>query len=422
MPMTVTQDGKSLPRSRGENAENLRIALFSGNYNGTRDGANQALNRLVAFLEKKGATVQVYSPTSRNPAFAPAGRLISVPSWPLPLRADYRLALPLPRETRAELKAFRPDILHISSPDPLGCSAVSLARKWHIPAVASIHTRFETYFRYYGLGACEPAARLYLRWLYNRCQQIYVPTPCMAEILRADGIRADIRYWSRGIDREQFTPSRRDMGWRRSLGIRDDEVAIAFVGRIVMEKGLAAFADTIQRMQGKGLPFRCLVVGAGPAEAWFRERLPGAIFTGALSGDALGRAFASADIFFNPSTTETFGNVNLEAMASGLPVVGARASGNNSIIEDGVSGRLVDPTDPGGYAQALETMIASPKERNLMGEAGLKESLRYDWDDILSAVATHYLGAIAAYPPRTALAPFRTRLLPKFFARNPGVK
>ncbi len=399
----------------------LRVALFSGNYNCVRDGANQALNRLVAFLEDVGATVQVFSPTCDEPAFEPAGTLTSVPSIPIPRRPEYRLASPLTRDIKAQLKAFQPDVIHISAPDILGCSAVNLARKWGIPAVASVHTRFETYLQYYGLAALEGLAQRYMSWLYNRCQQVYVPSQCMADILTNAGVRSDIRRWTRGVEHDVFNPGRRDLEWRRSFGIEDDEVVISFVGRVVMEKGLEPFAAAIDGLEDKGLKFRPLVVGDGPARPWFEARLPKGIFTGALYRADLARAFASSDIFFNPSVTEAFGNVNLEAIASGVPVVSARASGNSSIVEDGVTGVLVDPKGENGFASALEDLIRNPEKRAALGRNGVAASQRYHWNEILSEVAGHYLSAIALHPSRPMEAPALRGFFPKFFEGSTGV-
>ena len=146
--MTVTK--KPLQPSAVE-ASDLRIALFSGNYNGVRDGANQALNRLVGYLLRKGAKVRVYSPTVEHPAFSPTGDLISLPSVPIPRRPEYRLSLGLPARVRRDLEKFNPSIVHISSPDISAQRAVSWARARNLPVVSSVHTRFETYLSYYHL-------------------------------------------------------------------------------------------------------------------------------------------------------------------------------------------------------------------------------------------------------------------------------
>ena len=137
-----------MPKSDQRPNAELRIALFSGNYNYVRDGANQALNRLVGYLLSQGAQVRVYSPTVAEPAFAPTGDLVSVPSIAFPGRGEYRFPLGLSPRVRADLKAFAPNVVHVSSPDVAGHRAVSWARGRDLPLLASVHTRFETYFRY----------------------------------------------------------------------------------------------------------------------------------------------------------------------------------------------------------------------------------------------------------------------------------
>ena len=189
--------------------------------------------------------------------------------------------------------------------------------------MASVHTRFDTYLAYYHLQALEPLARDIMRRFYHRCEVVLAPAESTAAILRAQRMNRDIAIWARGVDREQFNPERRDMEWRRSIGIGDDEMVIAFLGRIVMEKGLDVFSDAIHAFAKRGFKHRVIVIGEGPARPWFEEQLPQAIFTGQLTGTDLARALASADLFLNPSITEAFGNVTLEAMACGLPVVAA---------------------------------------------------------------------------------------------------
>jgi len=146
-----------------------RVALFSGNYNYLRDGANRALNRLVDYLGRQGVAVRVYSPTGEKPAFEHAGDLVSVPSFSIPRRKEYRFATGLPAHVRDDIAAFRPNLFHLSAPDLLGYKALQLARSWGLPAVASVHTRFETYLSYYGLGFLEKHATRYLRHFYNQC-------------------------------------------------------------------------------------------------------------------------------------------------------------------------------------------------------------------------------------------------------------
>ncbi len=388
------------PKARG-----LRVVLFSGNYNYVRDGANQALNRLVGFLESEGAEVRVYSPTSDTPAFEPAGTLVSVPSVSIPGRGEYRIARTLPARLQREIAAFEPHIFHLSAPDPLGHSAKKLARRLGTPVVASVHTRFETYLEYYGLGWARPAGEALLRRFYAGLDEVFVTTPGFGEMLLKQQLIETAATWSRGVDKQRFNPSRRSMAWRRSLGIADHEVVIGFVGRLVLEKGLDMVAAAVNELGRRGVAHRLLVVGDGPARARFEGQVPEGVFTGFLEGDMLGTAFASADMLINPSITETFGNINIEALASGIPVVAAAASGSSCIIADGVTGRLVPHTDVMGFADALQHYLQNPQARAAAGASGLKAARAYDWDAINGAVLDRYQAIVAATKGRACQPP-----------------
>jgi glycosyltransferase involved in cell wall biosynthesis len=368
----------------------LRIALFSGNYNYVRDGANQALNRLVGFLLRQGAEVRIYSPTTETPAFPPTGEVVSVPAFSIPTREEYRIPRALTRQVRRDLEAFAPNVIHLASPDIVAHRAISWARARGIPAVASVHTRFETYMQYYNLHWLEPVIRAILRRFYRRCDAIVVPAESTASILRAQRMNSDISIWTRGVDRDQFNPERRDMGWRKAHGSPANFMLIAFLGRIVMEKGLDEFADAIDALAARKVAHKVLVIGEGPARGWFEERLPDAVFAGQLVGAELGQALASADVLLNPSITEAFGNVTLEAMACGLPVVAAIATGATNLVRDGETGVLVQPGDTDGYADALTAYARDPALRARHGEAGLAFAKTMDWDQINGAVMKVY--------------------------------
>ncbi|MCL6249720.1 glycosyltransferase family 1 protein [Altererythrobacter sp. KTW20L] len=386
------------------NIADLRVALFSGNYNYVRDGANQALNRLVDYLLRQGAAVRVYSPKVECPAFEPAGELVGLPNWPIPGRSEYRFSVALSAEVKQDLADFAPNLVHVASPDIAGHRAVTWARERHLPILASVHTRFETYPRYYGLAFLEPVAEAILRRFYNRCDALVAPSESMAAVLREQGMNADIGIWSRGVDRTIFDPSRRDMAWRRSLGIADDEVAVGFLGRLVMEKGLDVFSDTIAELNKRGVKHRVLVVGEGPAREFFEAAVPDAVFAGFFQREALGRAVASMDLLLNPSVTETFGNVTLEAMASGIPVVAARATGSTSLVRDGETGRLVEPGRIGDFADVVAAYCTNPLLRAAHGAAGEKRSRDFTWDAINSAVADCYVRLIGGQQQQRASA------------------
>ncbi|MGE4430745.1 MAG: glycosyltransferase family 4 protein [Sphingobium sp.] len=374
----------------------LRVALFSGNYNYVRDGANRALNTLVDFLLRQGAQVRVYSPTVAEPAFPPTGDLVSLPSLAIPGRSEYRIPLGLFPRVRCDLEAFKPDVIHISSPDPSAHRAVSWARRRGLPVLASVHTHFETYFRYYNLAFLEPVMVAMLRRLYRRCDALVAPSESFAQVLRAQRMNYDISLWSRGIDHGMFNPQRRDLDWRRELGFADDDMVIGFLGRLVMEKGLDVFSETIDVLKRRHVPHRILVIGDGPARQWFENRLPGAVFAGFQANESLARAVASMDVLFNPSETETFGNVTLEAMACAVPALGTRATGSSSIIQHGRTGFLCEPGAISAFADRLEHYVRNPALRLAHAEASALEAENYHWDPINQAVLDAYRRLIAA--------------------------
>jgi glycosyltransferase involved in cell wall biosynthesis len=374
----------------------LRVALFTGNYNYVMDGPVRALNMLVGRLLERGHQALIFAPTTANPAFAHTGELISAPSVPLPgSRSEYRFSLGIGDAARRRLEEFSPSIIHVAAPDLLGRSALRWAQAHNVPAVASFHTRFDTYPRYYGLGWLEPQVTAYMRRFYARCARVYAPSQSMADELAADGIGRDIRLWTRGVDKAIFNPGRRDLAWRRSLGLADDAVVMAFVGRLVKEKGIDLFADCYARAKTKAPGLRALIVGEGPERARFQTLAPDAAFAGYLQGGDLGRAYASADLFVNPSITETFGNVTLEAMACGLPSVCAAASGSRSLISHEETGLLVPPSaGAAGYAAAIARLSANPQERIAFGDAARRKADAFDWNAILDGLIDDYRAVI----------------------------
>lgn len=375
------------------NISDLRIALFSGNYNMTVDGANKALNRLVGYLLRQGAQVRVYSPTVEKPDFEPTGDLVSVMSMPIPGRSEYRLPLHLSGAVRRDMESFAPNIVHISSPDRVSRQAAAWARKRNLPVIASVHTRFETYFRYYNLSFIEPIMIAWLRKLYRKCDGLIAPSESFAQALRQQRMNYDIDIWTRGVDKDVFNPVRRDVCWRQGLGITDDTPVIGFLGRLVMEKGLDVFADTIDQLNRRKVPHEVVVIGEGPAGAWFRSRLPSAKFIGFQGGKDLAQSLASCDMLFNPSVTEGFGNVTLEAMACGIPVVAARATGSD-MVKHGITGFLVEPGSITNFADRLQSYCGDTGLRTEHGAAALAEAQKYEWDAINSVVIETYIRMI----------------------------
>lgn len=367
-----------------------RVALFTGAYNHIADGVSLTLNRLVRYLEAHGYGVRVFAPTVSEPQLSHAGTLLPAWSVPAPGRPEYRLSLGLSPEARRALKSFEPDLFHIATPDLLGHQAQRLARRAGKPVVASYHTHFNSYLRYYGLGSLEGLLWWALRRFYRRCDQIYVPTPSIAESLRDHGITEGLRLWPRGVDATLFSPEKRSLPWRRAHGIADDETLLLFVSRLVWEKGLETLAETVEILEKRGVPHRSLVVGDGPAGETLRGRLGNTLFTGRLEGTKLATAYASADLFLFPSDTETFGNVVLEAMASGLAAVCADATGSRDLQEPGVTGYLVTPGDSAKFAEMTAALLTDPALRRDMAAAAFARAQSYHWDAVLARITGYY--------------------------------
>ena len=377
-----------------------RVALFSGNYACTEDGANKTLNRVVEHLQTQaGMEVRIYSPTTPVPAFPYVGDLISVPSFRIPTRPDYRIAMGLPVSLQRDVRAFQPDIVHLSAPDLLGSAALGLARKMGVPVVSTLHTHFDTYLDYYGLGWLKPLLQSRLRAFYGSCDYVLAPNPVIAEQLRVEAPSARVRVWARGVDSALFHPGRRSAAWRALQGFPEDRPVVVFLGRAVMEKGLGVFVEAVRRLEQARGPVSVLVIGDGPALPWFKEQLPHAVFTGFITGETLATALASADIFLNPSSTETFGNVNLEAMACGLAMVCADAPNTRARVQNGRSGILCSAQDIGAYCNALETLLDAPSLRAAMGREALNVSASYQWSQILDQIVGVYREAVSMPRP-----------------------
>ena len=367
----------------------LRIALFTGNYNHIEDGVSRTLGRLVGYLEEEGHEVLVIGPTIDEPLDQP-GQFLAAPSVPIPGRPEYRFTVGFPRPVRQQVEAFRPDLVHVATPDVLGHRAVTWARSRGLPVVSTYHTHFASYLDYYGLGVGEPALWAVARRFYNRCDEVYVPTPTMEKALRDNGITSTIHLWPRGIELDRFSPSFRSDEWRGAHGFSPSDIVVTFVSRLVKEKGLDVFAETVQRLQVEGAHVRALVVGDGPERDSLTEELPHAVFAGHLTGADLSTAYASSDVFLFPSETETFGNVTLEAMASGLSVVCADAAGSRSLVDDTVTGLLCPPREVGCFARNVRRLVSDSALRSELGRAARNAAQQYDWTTVLGRMIGFY--------------------------------
>ncbi len=366
----------------------LRVALVTSSYNFIADGVALTLNRLVGYLLSQGVEVLVFAPVAPEPAFAHQGEISAVPSLPLPGRPEYRMAFGLGGAAKRAMLDFAPDIIHIAVPDLLGRAALAFARRHGIPAVASYHTRYETYLKHYWyLAPLEGLLTGILRRFYGRCREVYVPSDSTREALLADGLADNFKPWPRGIDAARFSPARRSAAWRAAHGIGADELVVLHVSRLVREKRLDTLTAALKAL---AVPHRVVIVGDGPDRGYAEQELPRAIFTGFLGGDALAAAYASSDLFIFPSDSESFGNVTLEAMASGLPCVCADATGSRSLVVDGETGFLAGASDPAAFTAHLTRLARDPGLRIRMGEAGRARALTFSWEETLARMLGYY--------------------------------
>lgn len=374
----------------------LRVAIFTGNYNHIRDGVSLTLNRLVGFLEEEGVPVIVFGPTAEEPAFEHKGEFVPVPSVPMPGRPEYRVTVGFPDSAQNRLREFEPTLIHIATPDLLGFRAMRWAQTNEVQIVSSYHTHFTSYLKYYNLEMLELLGWKYLAWFYSQCKHVYVPSPSMADELNEKGIDKGIRIWARGVYTDDFHPDKRDMEWRRSIGYDDDDKIVTFVSRLVWEKDLQTFVDVAKKL---GDTIKPMIVGDGPARKELEAMLPDAYFTGFITGEELYRAYASSDVFLFPSDTETFGNVTLEAMASGLPCVVADATGSRSLVESGVNGYLAPPRATKEFASCVRKIANDDQLREKMGHAARQKALAYSWENVNRTLLENYKEALESPRP-----------------------
>jgi phosphatidylinositol alpha 1,6-mannosyltransferase len=377
----------------------LKIAYFTESLFPHVDGVSRTLARLFRTLEERGADFRVYSPFVPGPEVPWRGHVRPVPYLPVVFNPGYRVSLPLGHGIARELDADPPDLLHLVSPTPMGRWAIRWAEKRGIPVVSSFHTHFASYLRYYGVSALERPVWWMLRRFYAHCERVYAPSRSIIRELEAHGI-GRLELWSRGIDLHRFGPRFRDPALRRAVGAGEGTPIVLMVSRLVKEKDLADLVEMHRVLQARGAEYRLALVGDGPMREELEEALPDAHFAGHQHGEALARWYASADLFVFPSTTETFGNVVLEALASGLPAVVVDRGGPPDQIEPGVNGFIARPNDPADLAGHVQRLLRDPELRRRMGEAAAGEARDRDWGAINGRLLESYARVVAGHRGR----------------------
>ncbi len=372
----------------------MRVTLVTETFAPQVNGVSRTLGQLVHYLESVGDSVQVVHP-HYGPAAAGPDRF-QVPSVPFPLYPEVRVPLPPFGPVIRAIDAFGPDLIHVATEATLGWTVVRHALKRRVPLVSSFHTNFDQYCDHYHLGWAKGAAWRYLRWFHNRTSETYVPSQVTIDDLAARGFERLV-LWPRGVDGHLFRPDRTRRGTlRRELGFGPDDIVVGHVSRLAAEKNAAYLADAL-RLVAEACPrVKFLVVGDGPERASFEAKMgPSARFVGYRSRDDLADHYASMDLFAFASVTETFGNVVLEALASGLPVVALKAGGVGEIVEDDVTGRLVTPDQPPGVlAEALIALVNQTNRRRSMAGAAREYATEQTWESIMSRLRGHYLDVL----------------------------
>ncbi|MCR9141971.1 MAG: glycosyltransferase family 1 protein [bacterium] len=333
----------------------MKIAYFTETFLPKVDGVVNTLCNLLDYLPERGHESLLFAPAGGPDRFAET-RVMQMPGSPFPLYPEIKLVSPFTDVTE-ELYRYRPDVVHLLHPIALGFSGLRAAKALGIPVVMSYHTDLVAYARYFGFGALSQLVVRIERWIHNQADLNLCPSGPTLRELAGYGFER-LKVWTRGVDTQRFSPARRDREMRMRLsGGETDKPLLLFVGRVSHEKRVHWLRSLIERVPGA----RLAIVGDGPARSEMEQLFAGTptVFTGILRGEELARAYASADAFCFPSASETLGNVVLEAMASGLPVVAAGAGGPLDLIEHGRTGLLFDPNSEAAFADAVQKLVAS---------------------------------------------------------------
>lgn len=367
----------------------MNIAYFTESLPPKTDGVAKSMQKLAETLQSKQVNFHFFCPFKPEENNFWMDKVYQVSSLPFLLYPEYRVGIPEKANLQRMLDEFHPDLIHVASPTPMGQFGLRYARKHQIPAVSSYHTHFVDYFKYYGFGLFENQGWSYLKWFYNQFNRIYVPSQNTANQLKQKGFE-NIELWQRGIELNNFSPEFRNHALRSRIGVTDDEPILLFVGRLVKEKDLEDLIKTNEILMSRQIRFKQVIIGDGPMRSRLKEALPEAHLTGIQRGHELAQWYASSDIFVFPSTTETFGNVILEAYASGLPVIGVDKGGSMDLIQDQQTGFIAKSNTPTDIAQRVQILIENINLRIAMREQALAYAKNFSWEAINGALILSY--------------------------------
>ena len=319
--------------------------------------------------------------------------VMKIPTIPIPFNSTYRLAIPMFSwfSMRKRLKAFKPDVIHIASPSPLGDFAFQFKRRRKIPVITIYHTHFLSYIDYYLrtlpflVMPAKKTVAFGQRMFYNQSDLMYIPTQQMVNELEGLGFdTGKMKIWQRGINHNLFNPSKKDLSVIKEI-TNNNKPNIIFASRLVWEKNLGTLIKIYRESKANGDKYNFIIAGNGTAREVLEEKMPDAYMLGKIDHEKLAILYASADIFLFPSVSETYGNVVVEAMASGCPCVIAKGGGSQSLVNHGKTGFLCEPNNPTDYLGRIEEIMNSEELRDQFMENGLEYTKTLDWDLLAKA-------------------------------------
>jgi glycosyltransferase involved in cell wall biosynthesis len=381
----------------------MRIAYVAETYPPELNGVSLTVERTMRFLRARGHNVELIRP--RQPGEAPLDGAdeLRTAGCAIPVYRELRFGLARMVPLMRRFERTRPELVHLATPGPLAWSALAAARALGIPTTSDFRTNFHQYGRYYGVGALARPILGLLRRFHNLTQRTFVPTRATARELGAFGFH-NLTIVGRGVDTARFAPSRRSAALRRAWQANDAPVLL-MVGRVAPEKNVELGLRAFERAREAHPGTRMVVVGDGPARARLQAAHPEARFVGVQRGAELAAHYASADVFLFPSLSDTFGNVVMEALASGLPVVSFAVAAPAEHVEDGVAGRLVAPGDEAAFIAAVESISAGGSALETMRAGALAAAERATWPEVLARFEARLEDTLHAPEATTAHVP-----------------
>jgi glycosyltransferase involved in cell wall biosynthesis len=382
--------------TRGQNMlapRRLRIAVVTETYPPEINGVASTVLKLVNGLVARGHELQLVRPRRHNELPINDHRDYANPSpvlcasLPIPKYPELRMGLPARSRLWNLWSKRRPDVVHIATEGPLGWSALRVANSLGIPVSSDFRTNFHAYSQHYGIGWLRRPIMSYLRHFHNLAQATFVPTEAMRKELLSFQFN-DLKVISRGVDTVQFDPAKRSLALRSSWQVNERTLVVLYVGRLAAEKNTQLLVAAFKAMQAKAPNVRLVVVGDGPERRALAERFPGAFYAGMQTGESLAQHYASADLFLFPSLTETFGNVTLEALASGLPVIAFNYAAAAAHVKPAKSGFLAEFGREDHFI-ALAAGIATVPHRLVEMRIQAREgAMNLSWDRVVNEFET----------------------------------